>query len=122
MVINPQVTTDSARTNIVDNYVLEGSGVQNNNLDRLAPLRHQCRHQHLCIRQPRLYLDIDTGYLSYRPTAIAEFQRRLPANNTAGYIIYGTPYSLSDLNLMSSFVSQTTNSHCGLSHIEPVML
>ncbi|MBQ3215796.1 MAG: DNRLRE domain-containing protein, partial [Oscillospiraceae bacterium] len=35
VVIDPQVTTDSARTNIIDNYVLEGSGVQNNNLDRL---------------------------------------------------------------------------------------
>jgi len=28
VVIDPQVTTDSARTNIIDNYVLEGSGVQ----------------------------------------------------------------------------------------------
>jgi len=37
MVINPQVTTDSARTNIVDNYVLEGAGVQNRN--HIAPLR-----------------------------------------------------------------------------------
>ena len=35
VVIDPQVTTDSARTNIVDNYVLEGADVQNNNLDRL---------------------------------------------------------------------------------------
>lgn len=35
MVVDPQVTTDSTRTNIIDNYVLEGSGVQNNNLDRL---------------------------------------------------------------------------------------
>ena len=35
VVIDPQVTTDSARTNIIDNYVLEGADVQNNNLDRL---------------------------------------------------------------------------------------
>ena len=33
--IASQVTTDSARTNIIDNYVLEGADVQNNNLDRL---------------------------------------------------------------------------------------
>ena len=29
------MTTDSARTNIIDNYVLEGTDVQNNNLNRL---------------------------------------------------------------------------------------
>ena len=35
VVIDPQVTTDTARTNIIDNYVLQGAGVQNRNLDRL---------------------------------------------------------------------------------------
>ena len=35
VVIDPQVTTDTTRTNIVDNYVLQGAGNQNRNLDRL---------------------------------------------------------------------------------------
>lgn len=35
VVIDPQVSVDTARTNIIDNYVLEGAGVQNRNLDRL---------------------------------------------------------------------------------------
>ena len=35
VVIDPQVFVDSARSNIIDNYVLQGSGNQNNNLDRL---------------------------------------------------------------------------------------
>lgn len=35
VVIDPQVSVDTARTNIIDNYVLEGGGVQNRNLDRL---------------------------------------------------------------------------------------
>ncbi|MBQ5712225.1 MAG: DNRLRE domain-containing protein, partial [Oscillospiraceae bacterium] len=33
--IDPQVTTSTAQTNIVDNYVLEGAGNQNGNLDRV---------------------------------------------------------------------------------------
>lgn len=35
IVIDPQVSVDSARSNIVDNYVLQGAGNQNRNLDRL---------------------------------------------------------------------------------------
>ena len=35
VVIDPQVSVDTTRTNIIDNYVLEGAGVQNRNLDRL---------------------------------------------------------------------------------------
>lgn len=35
VVIDPQVSVDTTRTNIIDNYVLEGGGVQNRNLDRL---------------------------------------------------------------------------------------
>ena len=35
VVIDPDVSTDSDRMNILDNYVMEGYGVQNNNLDRL---------------------------------------------------------------------------------------
>lgn len=35
VVIDPNVSPRSAKSNILDNYVLEGSGVQNNNLDRL---------------------------------------------------------------------------------------
>ena len=35
IVIDPQVSVNSARSNIIDNYVLEGSGNQNRNLDRL---------------------------------------------------------------------------------------
>ena len=35
VVIDPQVSADTTRTNIVDNYVLEGEDVQNRNLDRL---------------------------------------------------------------------------------------
>ena len=35
VVIDPVVSTDRTQQNIIDNYVLEGSGVQNNNLDRL---------------------------------------------------------------------------------------
>lgn len=35
IVIDPYVSPSSAKSNILDNYVLEGSGVQNNNLDRL---------------------------------------------------------------------------------------
>ena len=33
--IDPQVTTSSNAQNIIDNYVMQGSGVQNNTLDRL---------------------------------------------------------------------------------------
>ena len=35
VVIDPQVSVDTTRNNIIDNYVLEGGGVQNRNLDRL---------------------------------------------------------------------------------------
>jgi hypothetical protein len=35
IVIDPQVSVNSARSNIIDNYVLEDSGNQNRNLDRL---------------------------------------------------------------------------------------
>lgn len=35
VVIDPQVSVDTTRTNIIDNYVLEGSDNQNRNLDRL---------------------------------------------------------------------------------------
>lgn len=35
VVLDPQVTVSKARTNIIDNYVLEDSGNQNRNLDRL---------------------------------------------------------------------------------------
>ena len=35
VVIDPQVSVDTTRSNIIDNYVLKGSGVQNRNLDRL---------------------------------------------------------------------------------------
>lgn len=35
VVIDPQVSVNSARTNIIDNYVLKGAGNQNRNLDRL---------------------------------------------------------------------------------------
>lgn len=35
VVIDPELSADTTQQNIIDNYVLEGSGVQNNNLDRL---------------------------------------------------------------------------------------
>lgn len=35
VVIDPVVSTSTTQQNIIDNYVLEGSGVQNNDLDRL---------------------------------------------------------------------------------------
>ena len=35
VVIDPQVSADTNISNIIDNYVLEGAGVQNRNLDRL---------------------------------------------------------------------------------------
>lgn len=35
VVIDPQVSVDTARSNIIDNYVLKDAGVQNRNLDRL---------------------------------------------------------------------------------------
>lgn len=35
VVIDPQISVSTARSNIIDNYVLEGAGNQNRNLDRL---------------------------------------------------------------------------------------
>jgi len=110
VVIDPQVTTDSARTNIIDNYVLEGSGVQTIWTD-LRPSGTSAVTSTYVSGNPAFTWTLTPDTSVVDQLLLLNSSAGLPANNAVRCISPGETLTTSKSKLVPSFVSQTTNSN-----------